>query len=233
MTDRTPSALAPRAAGLTPLALRILPKVPTGTDVSPRSRASWSGDSGPAISQAEAAALAALAKQGDKAATGQLIDLYTPLIRRIIRYVPFQDRPDAQADCQLALIQALRCYDPAYSMDLTGYLSLRLRRHFRNSLRRNQTRTDAACPHAEIDTIPDGRDAIEVLVCRRALDAARAALTPDEAHCIHLLYDRELSYLQAGTAMGLNEDRIDYLRKTALRKLRRRLEEDGSGGRRL
>lgn len=232
MTDRTPPDppdLAPGAAGLTPLALRLLPKAPTGMDAPARPRAprpapSQYSASCPTLPQAEAAALAALARQGDKAATGRLIALYTPLIRRIIRYVPLQDRPDAQADCHLALIQALRRYDPAYGMDLTGYLSLELRRHFRNSLRRTQTRTEITSPNAEIDNFPDLRNDFEGVVRRRALDAARDALTPDEAACIHFLYDRDLSYTQTAQIMGINETRIDYLRKIALRKLRRHLE---------
>lgn len=218
MTDRTPPDppdLAPGAAGLTPLALRLLPKAPTGMDAPARPRAprpapSQYSASCPTLPQAEAA-------------TGRLIALYTPLIRRIIRYVPLQDRPDAQADCHLALIQALRRYDPAYGMDLTGYLSLELRRHFRNSLRRTQTRTEITSPNAEIDNFPDLRNDFEGVVRRRALDAARDALTPDEAACIHLLYDRDLSYTQTAQIMGISEGRISSLRFDALRKMRNQL----------
>ena len=107
----------------------------------------------------------------------------------------------------------LRSYDPARAA-LSTWLTIVARSTARDALRRRRTE---AVP---IDTVPEGRLAVDPVEPSVRLKLPEALLSPRQREILAMLYDREMDVAEIARALGIDAQTVRSTHHKAMVKLR-------------
>ena len=107
----------------------------------------------------------------------------------------------------------LRTYDPARAQ-LSTWITIIARSTARDALRR---RRPVAVP---IETVPEGRLAVDPVEPVRPLKLPEALLSPRQREILTMLYDREMEVAEVATALGIDRQTVRSVHHKAMVKLR-------------
>jgi RNA polymerase sigma factor (sigma-70 family) len=107
----------------------------------------------------------------------------------------------------------LRSYDPARA-SLSTWLTIVARSTARDALRRKRAE---AVP---IETVPEGRLAVEPVEPAARLKLPEALLSPRQREILSMLYDREMEVAEIAHALGIDAQTVRSTHHKAMLKLR-------------
>jgi RNA polymerase sigma-70 factor (ECF subfamily) len=166
----------------------------------------------------------ARAQSGDRDAYRRLLTAVTPYVRAraLIRLGSPEEAEDAVQDTLLTIHEARQSYDPArpFGPWLAAIADRRVADRLRHIRRRRKLRE--AATDLAVDA-PMHQD--KAVLDSRALDAALAELTPEQAQVIRLLKLEERSLAEASTSTGQSIAALKGATHRALKALRERLFE--------
>lgn len=182
--------------------------------------------------------LVARAQAGDRDAAGELVARFESFVRNLAAnfYLPGADRDDVLQEARVALLQAVKNFDPAAGTPFRGFVALVVRRQLASAVihaRRDKRRTvdealrqvvleDGPVPIVDVLEAVDP-SALEQLAGREQLadlaHAIRAHLSRLEAYCL-LASVNGVSYDEIAARVGGGEKRVDRAITRARWKLR-------------
>jgi RNA polymerase sigma factor (sigma-70 family) len=107
----------------------------------------------------------------------------------------------------------LRSYDPSRA-SLSTWLTIVSRSTVRDALRRRRAET------VPIDTVPEGRLAIDPVEPIQKLKLPEALLSPRQREILAMLYDREMDVAEVAAALGIDPQTVRSAHHKAIVKLR-------------
>lgn len=180
--------------------------------------------SGPTEYDLDWSIMMARAQSGDREAYRRLLLSVTPYLRAraLVRLGTADEAEEAVQDTLLTIHEARQSYDPARPFG--PWLVAIADRRIADRLRRMRRQRRAKDAHGELThESPPGQD--KVVLDGRALDAALADLSPEQARAIRLLKLEERSLAEASARTGQSVGALKTATHRALRALRRRLSE--------
>lgn len=177
-------------------------------------------------------ALIADARNGDPAATAELLRCFRPLLAHNVRqytanqggHSDLYDTEDLWQEGAYAFLTLVRRYDPSRGVPFAGYLRALLRRHFQHlerQLEQPATVSMDAATLAGMATVVD--DATDV-----TLRDLFSHLTPRQAYVLEAVYIRGKSMEEAGNELGVSTRAVGALHQRALATLQKLLDLDAN-----
>ena len=178
-------------------------------------------------------------REGRAAGRAEVIEAYLPLVRRMARR--FSNRGEQVEDLvqvgSVAMIRAVDRCDPERAGQLTAYVARcvdgELRRYLRDHSsvvripRALHGHTAAAVPlEAAADPV-DSAQVDDLSVARALVSAAAASLDSRERRVVALRYFLDLSQQEIGADVGVSQVHVSRLLRSAVAKMRARLEPAG------
>jgi RNA polymerase sigma-B factor len=201
--------------------------------------------------------MAAVSSAGDDARR-RLIESHLPLVHDVaVRFAQSgEPREDLEQVGALALVRAIDRRDPARRLTLQAYVARcvegEMRRHLRDraalvriprrvQAEEAQARRDtpaghdprAATARRPLELLESDGDAVpldldEVTLARTLISLASRALDPRERQIVLLRFYCDCTQAEVASALGISQSQVSRLLSSAMAKMRRRLEVDGS-----
>jgi RNA polymerase sigma-70 factor (ECF subfamily) len=163
---------------------------------------------------------------GDNSAYRRLLNAVVPYLRAraLVRLGSADEAEDAVQDTLVTIHEARQSYDPArpFGPWLVAIAERRISDRLRRRRRRHRLR-EAMLADDPAHASPPRQD--RVVLDGRALEAAIASLTPEQAQAIRLLKLQERSLADTAAQTGQTEGALKAVTHRALKALRRHLFE--------
>ncbi len=169
---------------------------------------------------ADIAVLVDRARDGDHAATWELLQRYRPLLARTVRrsYLAhgdcfrLWDRDDLWQEARCAFLIALQRYDRARRVPFGGYVKSSLPWHFRGLQRQVGQEATVSLDEDRANALPDPADDFVLdLVARDLL----ASLTPLQARVLEAIYVDDLPAEKVARRLGVTTRAVERTRRRA------------------
>jgi len=170
--------------------------------------------------EADIAVLVDRARNGDHAATWELLQRYRPLLARTVRrsYLAhgdcfrLWDRDDLWQEPRCAFLIALQRYDRARRVPFGGYVKSSLPWHFRGLQRQVRADATVSLDEAQAAALPDPDDDFVIGIIARDL---LASLTPLQARVLEAIYVDDLPAEQIARGLGVTTRAVERTRRRA------------------
>ncbi len=170
--------------------------------------------------EADIAVLVDRARNGDHAATWELLQRYRPLLARTVRrsYLAhgdcfrLWDRDDLWQEARCAFLIALQRYDRARRVPFGGYVKSSLPWHFRGLQRQVRADATVSLDEAQAAALPDPDDDFVIGIIARDL---LASLTPLQARVLEAIYVDDLPAEQIARGLGVTTRAVERTRRRA------------------
>ncbi len=166
--------------------------------------------------------------QGDGEAMAEICQRYEPLILRAAHQPHLATvREDAESAARLALVEAVRGFDPALGVPFAAYARRKVFGDVRTFFRRERSKWQHEYVPVDTtedelsfwDAVADPRDPMGQAELKDMLRTALGLLT-DKERAVLLLLHRDLTQTQIAKTLGIATQTVAKRKKTALQKMR-------------